>query len=635
MNIQSALEEPESRAASERGRTTRDSVVIRFAGDSGDGIQSAGTQFGLEAALGGNDLATFPDFPSEIRAPAGSPGGVSSFQIHFSSREIHTPGDRLDCLVALNPAALTIHLKDLLPGGMLIVDTGAFRSAALKKAGYETDPLQDGSLEAYHVLAIDISTMTRETVASLEDVDVSSKKDALKARNMWVLGLVYWVFGRDRHSTLDWIDKKFAKKPTVRTVNRAAIEAGYAFGATAQLPTDLDLVTVPPAKAEPGLYRTVTGGEAIAYALVAGAHAHGVDPVYCSYPITPASSMLHALAKLGETVGVKTFQAEDEIAAVCAAIGASFAGTLGITGTSGPGMALKGEALGLAVGAELPLVIVNVQRGGPSTGLPTKVEQADLYQAAYGRHGDSPMPVVAISSPADAFDVTLEAIRLAVTFMTPVVVLSDGYIANASEPWRIPKLADLPRSEVKRTIDGHLEPFYRDPETLARPWVKPGMKGGIHRLGGLERKNITGEVSYDADNHQTMTDLRTAKIAGIADHIPEQTVTLGASEGDVAVVSWGSTFGAVTDAVEKMITEGKSVSHIHMTHLVPFPRNLGALLGRFKRIIVPELNTGQLVTMIRAEYLIPAEPLSKVAGQPFHISEIEEAVDKALQEVRS
>ena len=631
MNIQSI---PDNTAPSS-GRATREAVVIRFAGDSGDGIQSAGSQFGLEAALAGNDLATFPDFPSEIRAPAGSPAGVSSFQIQFSAKEIHTPGDRLDCLVALNPAALTVHLKDLLPGGLLIVDAGAFRGGALKKAGYETDPLEDGSLEAYRVLAVDISKMTKETVGALEDVDVTSKKDALKARNMWVLGLVYWLFGRDRQATLEWIDRKFAKKPTVRSVNRAAVEAGYAFGATVQLPSGIDLVTVPPTDAEPGLYRTITGGEAIAYGLVAGAHAHGLDPVYCSYPITPASTMLHALAKLGETIGVKTFQAEDEIAAVCAAIGASYAGSLGITGTSGPGMALKAEALGLAVGTELPMVIVNVQRGGPSTGLPTKVEQADLYQAAYGRHGDSPMPVIAVRSPDNAFDVTLEAVRLAVTFMTPVVVMSDGYIANASEPWRIPTLADLPRGTVRRDIDGHLEPFRRDEKTLARPWVVPGMKGGIHRLGGLERKNVTGEVSYDAQNHQTMTDLRVAKIAGIADFIPEQEVTRGADEGDVAVVSWGSTYGAVTDAVARMVAAGHKVSHIHLTYLVPFPRNLGDLLSRFKRVLVPELNTGQLVNMIRAQYMIPAVPVSKVAGQPFHISEIEAAVEKALEEVRS
>ena len=622
-------------ATNETRPAERNAVVIRFAGDSGDGIQAAGNQFGIEAALAGNDLATFPDYPSEIRAPAGTTFGVSSFQIQFSSQEIHTPGDKLDCLIALNPAALKVHLRDLKPGGTLVADAGAFKAGSLKKAGYETDPLEDGSLDPYRLLAIDISTLTRETVAAIPDIDVTSKKDALKARNMWVLGLVLWLYGRDHEATLEWIDKKFASKPVVQAVNKAAVTAGNAFGATMQLPDALEPTVIAPAPAVSGKYRTASGAETTAYGLVAGALKHGLLPVYCSYPITPATTILHTLARLGEEAGIRTFQAEDEIAAICAAIGASYAGGLGITGTSGPGMALKAEGLGLAVAAELPLVIVNVQRAGPSTGLPTKVEQSDLLQAVAGRHGDAPMPVIAIQSPSDCYDVCVEASRIAVKFMTPVTVMADGYIANASEPWRLPELDDLPPHRIDRG-DGHdLLPFSRDPETLARPWIVPGMPGGIHRLGGLERKNETGEVSYDPDNHEVMTRLRKEKIDGIANDIPEQEVTLGANTGDVAVVGWGSTFGAITDAVGNMIDAGHAVSHIHLRYLHPLPRNITELLSGFKKVILPELNTGQLTMLLRAHTLLPIEDITKIAGRPFGVGELEDAIRKALEEVSS
>jgi len=616
-------------------RRQRDAVVIRFAGDSGDGIQSAGSQFGIEAALAGNDLATFPDYPSEIRAPAGTTFGVSSFQIQISSHEIHTPGDKLDCLVALNPAALKVHVGDLKPGGVLIVDSGTFKDALLKKAGYEANPLDGDDLDRYQLLSIDISTMTRETVAAIPDIDVTSKKDALKARNMWVLGLVLWLYGRDRQATLQWIDKKFGKKPVVRAVNSAAVEAGFAFGATMQLPDALEPETVAPAPATPGLYRTVTGAEAIAYGLVAGALQQGLLPVYCSYPITPASTILHTLARLGEAAGIRTFQAEDEIAAVCAAIGASYAGGLGITGTSGPGMALKAEGFGLAVAAELPVVIVNVQRAGPSTGLPTKVEQSDLLQAIAGRHGDAPMPVIAMRSPSDCYDVTVEATRLAVKYMTPVIVLADGYIANAAEPWQVPALGELPPHRREHDDAHGVAPFSRDPETLARPWLVPGTPGGIHRLGGLERKAESGEVSYDSDNHQVMTRLRKQKIDGIANDIPAQEITAGADAGDVVVVGWGSTYGAITDAVENLHAEGLAVGHVHLRHIHPFPRNLTELLSRFKTVVVPELNTGQLSLLLRAHTLMPVIEISKVAGRPFGVHELEADIRAIVEEASS
>lgn len=618
-------------------RTIVDHVVVRFAGDSGDGIQITGSQFGLETALAGNDLTTFPDYPSEIRAPAGSLFGVSTFQIQFGSSAVHTAGDRLDCLVALNPAALKTNIADLKPGGTLILDSGSFKGKNLEKAGYEENPVDDGSLDNWRVLAVDISTLTKEVVASLADVDVSSKKDALRARNMWALGLVLWLYGREREATLSWIARKFAKNADVKAINSAAVDAGYEFGNTVELPDGLLPVAVPPAHLATGTYRQISGAEAIVYGMVAASFSAGLEPVYCSYPITPASTMLHALAKMGETAGIKTFQAEDEIAAACAAIGASYAGRLGITGTSGPGMALKTEALGLAVAAELPLVVVNVQRGGPSTGLPTKVEQSDLFQAVMGRNGDTPLAVLAARSPGDAYQVAVEAVRIATQFMTPVVILSDGYIANASEPWRIPALSELPdlaATAAKAPEPGSKQlPFSRDPETLARPWIPPGTPGGIHRLGGLERKDVTGEVSTDPSNHQRMTDLRKAKIARIADFVDEQTVTLGDTTGDVAVVGWGSSFGPITDAVACLRDKGHKVSHIHVRWISPLPRNLGTLLAGFRKVLVPEMNTGQLIQLMRAEYLVDALPVEKVAGKPFKVAEIVNAVRDVLDEL--
>ena len=617
-------------------RRTVESVVIRFAGDSGDGIQVTGGQFGEEAAIGGSDIATFPDYPSEIRAPQGSVAGVSSYQIQISGHDIHTPGDRLDALVAFNPAALKAALKDLKPDGILIADAGAFTKRNLQKAGYEENPLDDGTLSAYRVLAPDISTLTKAVVDGLPDIDVTSKKEALRAKNMWALGLVLWLYGRGTRVTRDWIEKKFANKPEVMKINSAALEAGFHYGDTVELPTTIEPVAVPPARLISGEYRAVTGADAVVFGLIAGAERLGLEPVYCSYPITPASTMLHLLAKLGGEQGVRIFQAEDEIAAACAAIGASYAGGLGITGTSGPGMALKTEALGLAVAAELPLVVVNVQRGGPSTGLPTKTEQSDLYQAVMGRNGDTPLAVLAVSSPSDGFDTAMEAVRIAVDYMTPVVVLTDGFIANASEPWRIPDLDAFDRAtgDPHAVPDG-FKPYMRDPDTLKRPWVVPGTPGVIHRIGGLEREDGSGAVSYDPDNHQRMTDLRRDKILGLAKAIPDQAVSLGENSGDIAVVGWGSTFGPITDAVERLIANGRRVSHIHLRHIWPLPKNLKTLLSGFKRVLVPELNTGQLVTLIRAETLIDARSLSKVSGRPFAVDEIIAGVEAALGEVEA
>ncbi len=606
---------------------TLESAVVRFAGDSGDGMQLTGSQFTLATALAGNDLATFADFPAEIRAPAGTTFGVSAFQINFGAREILTSGDALDVLVAMNPAALKVNLADIKDGGLVIVDLGAFNDKTLRKAGCETDPLEDGSLAAFRVLKLDVSRLTLEAV---KDLGVS-KKESLRCRNMWALGLLYWMFGRKRQATVEWFERKFAARPEIATANIAALNAGHAFGETAELPAEIASLVVPPAAIAPGLYRNVTGSETLAWGLVAGAQFAGLDLAFCSYPITPASQVLHVLAKLKD-YGVLTFQAEDEIAAICAAIGASYAGSLGVTSSSGPGIALKTEALGLAVAAELPLVVINSQRAGPSTGMPTKTEQSDLYQAVFGRNADSPLVVLAARSPADCFEVAIEAVRLAVTYMTPVMVLSDGYIANASEPWRIPDVDTMPRFPVRfETEAAGFAPFRRDPDTLARPWAVPGTPGLAHRVGGLERAEDSGAVSYDAANHQRMTDLRAAKIAGIANDLPEQAVELGASSGRLAVVGWGSTYGPINRAVSNLRARGLEVSHVHLRHLSPLPRNLGELLGGFDRVLVPEMNQGQLLTLLRSVYLLPAEGLHKVTGKPFKIAEIEQAILERLE----
>jgi 2-oxoglutarate ferredoxin oxidoreductase subunit alpha len=610
------------------GRETRDSVVIRFAGDSGDGMQVTGSQFTVETALARNDLATFPDFPAEIRAPAGTTFGVSAFQIHFGKIEILTPGDEVDVLVAMNPAALMVNLRDLRLGGLVIADTGSFNERNLQKAGYQANPLEDDALAPYQLLKLDVTRLTLDAVAPFK----LGQKDALRCRNMWALGLMLWMYGRDRQATLEQLAKKFAKRPEIAHANIAAINAGHAYGETAEIGEGFPAFDVPKADLAPGTYRTVSGTEAMAFGLIAGLKAAGLKRMlFSGYPITPASALLHTLAGL-KPYGVVTFQAEDEIAAVCAAIGASYAGVLGVTASSGPGVALKTEALGLAIAVELPLVLVNAQRAGPSTGMPTKTEQSDLYQAAYGRNGDSPLVVLATATPADGFEVALEAVRLAVTYMTPVVLLTDGFLVNAAEPWQIPDVEALPAFPVRfRTDPREFHPFLRDPGTLARVWAVPGTPGLEHRIGGLERDHDSGHISYDAENHQRMTDIRAAKIAGIAGDIPLQRVAQGDERGKLAVVGWGSTYGAIAHGVRDARAQGYDVSHIHLRHLHPFPRNLGELLRGFEAVLVPELNTGQLVTMLRSTFLVNAEGLNKVTGRPFKSTEIADAIRARLE----
>ncbi|MGB8364309.1 MAG: 2-oxoacid:acceptor oxidoreductase subunit alpha [Rhizomicrobium sp.] len=607
-----------------------DAVVVRFAGDSGDGMQITGSQFTLSTALAGNALITFPDFPAEIRAPQGTTFGVSAFQINFGSTSIETAGDSLDVLMAMNPAALKVNLADLSPGGLIIADTGAFDERNLEKAGFAVNPLEDATLAPYQVVAFDITRLTLDAVKPFG----LRNREALRCKNMWALGLVLWMFDRDREPVIDWLRTKFgAKSEVLVAANIAALNAGYFYGETAELGRPLNQVRIAPAAMAPGLYRTVTGGEAIALGLVAGSQLASLPMFLGSYPITPASPILHHLARLKE-YDITTFQAEDEIAAICSAIGASYAGQLGVTSSSGPGIALKGEALGLAIMSELPLVVVNCQRGGPSTGLPTKTEQSDLYQAVYGRNGDAPLIVIASRSPSDCFEVAIEAVRLAVQFMTPVMLLTDGYIANAAEPWRLPDLTAFQSFGVdffdRAPAEGRINPYARDPEALKRIWIKPGTPGLTHRIGGIEKSFTTGEISYDPANHQKMTDTRKAKIDGVADFIPEQEVSFGTPGGKLAVVGWGSTFGPIHQAVRRARSRGADVSHIHLRYLWPLPRNLGTLLRSYERILVPEMNTGQLKTVLRDQYLVDAKPINKVSGQPFRIAEIEAAIDQAL-----
>lgn len=612
-------------------REAREVVVIRFAGDSGDGMQITGTQFSIATALQGSDLATFPDYPAEIRAPAGTTFGVSAFQVCFGSRDIKTAGDEVDVLISMNPAALKVNLGNLRIGGTILLDTGAFTERNLARAGFATNPLEDeAALARYQPLPLDI---TRLTLGAVEGFDLS-KKESLRCRNMWALGLVLWMFDRDRTATVDWLARKFAGKGQVADANIAALNAGHAFGETAEMPGHAAGYTVSKAAHfEPGAYRTTSGTEALALGLVSGLESSGLDRlVFGSYPITPASPLLHSLANLRE-LGVVTFQAEDEIAAVCSAIGASYAGALGVTSSSGPGIALKTEAIALAVSAELPLVVVNAQRAGPSTGMPTKTEQSDLFQALYGRAGDTPVPVIASATPSDSFEVAREAVRLATKYMTPVILLTDGYLANAAEPWLIPDLDDLPDFRVSQRTDPEgFEPFSHDPKTLARPWAVPGTPGLEHRIGGLEKSAGSGNISYDPENHAEMTALRIRKIDGIADDIPPQEVSCGEEGGRLALVGWGSTFGPISKAVERARAEGKDVSHVHIRHLWPLPRNLGDLLGRYDRILVPEMNDGQLVVLLRSTYLLPARGLSKIEGKPFKISEISAAIDDNLED---
>jgi len=602
-----------------------ESIVVRFAGDSGDGMQLTGGQFTLSTALAGNDLSTFPDFPAEIRAPLGTLFGVSAFQINFGSTSIETAGDALDVLVAMNPAALKTNVNELKAGGLIIADTGEFTERNLAKAKYESNPIEDGSLAKWQVLAFDISALT---VAAVKPFGLGNK-EALRCKNMWTLGLALWMFDRDRQPLIDWLKAKFAKAPALAEANIAALNAGHAYGETAEISGPLKQHHVPAAPAEPGLYRTVTGAEAISMGLVAGAQLANIPMFFGGYPITPASAILHHLSRLKE-FGITTFQAEDEIAAIASAIGASYAGQLGVTSSSGPGIALKGEAMGLAIMTELPLVIINSQRGGPSTGLPTKTEQSDLYQAVYGRNGDAPMPVIAARSPSDAFEVAIEAVRIATQYMTPVMVLTDGYIANAAEPWKVPEVSDytpFPVRYLDTVPEGGFQAYARD-EKLARPWVKPGTPGLLHRIGGIEKQQGTGNIDYGPANHQAMTDIRKAKVDGI--NIPDQEIELGNPGGKLVVVGWGSTFGPIHQAVRRARRRGLDVSHIHLRHIWPMPGNLGALLKGYEKILVPEMNTGQLKTVLRDQYLVDAKPLNKVSGQPFRIAEIEAAIEGIL-----
>jgi 2-oxoglutarate ferredoxin oxidoreductase subunit alpha len=608
-----------------------EAVVVRFAGDSGDGMQLTGGQFTLSTALAGNDLSTFPDFPAEIRAPQGTTFGVSAFQINFGSCAIDTAGDQPDVLVAMNPAALKVNVAQLRDGGLIIADEGEFTQRNLSKAGYDTNPLEDGSLAKWQLIHFNISQLTLDAVKPFG----LGNKEALRCKNMWTLGLALWMFDRDRQPIVDWLKTKFAKAPELAEANIAALNAGHAYGETVEI-GGVHRHHIAAAPAEPGLYRTVTGAESLALGLVAGCQLAGLKMFFGSYPITPASPLLHHLARLKE-FGITTFQAEDEIAAIAAAIGASYAGQLGITSSSGPGIALKSEALGLAVMTELPLIVVNSQRGGPSTGLPTKTEQSDLYQAVYGRNGDSPVPVIAARSPADAFDCAIEACRIATRYMVPVVLLTDGYIANAAEPWHVPdtsKYQPFPVSFFDTPpVEGEgVMPYARNAD-LARPWIRPGTTGLEHRIGGIEKQPGTGNIDYRPEVHQEMTRLRAEKVLKVADSIPDQEVCLGREGAKVAVVGWGSTFGPIHQAVRRAIAKGQDVAHVHMRHIWPMPKNMAALLKGFDHIIVPEMNMGQLKTILRDQFLVDAKPLSKVAGQPFGIAEIEAAMDAIMNEI--
>lgn len=601
-----------------------ETVTIRFAGDSGDGMQLTGTQFTNTSAVVGNDISTLPDFPAEIRAPAGSLPGVSGFQLNFSSQDIKTPGDQPNVLVAMNPAALKVNLADLEEGGTLIVNTDSFTAENLKYANYAANPLEDNSLAGYRVHKLPITTLNMNALKGNVEL---SRKEIDRSKNFFALGVLYWLYDRPMENTLNWIHAKFGKTPELAKANEIALKTGYNFADTTEVFTTH--YTVKKAKIAPGKYRKITGNEATAIGFITASQLSGRPLFYGSYPITPASDILHELSR-HKAFGVKTFQAEDEIAAVCAAIGASFAGQIGLTGTSGPGVALKQEAIGLAVMTELPLVIVNVQRGGPSTGLPTKTEQADLFQAVWGRNGECPAIVIAPATPADCFHMAIEAVRLAFKYMSPVFYLSDGYLANGAEPWAIPSMESLPKIEVTFAKDpATFMPYARDPETLARPFALPGTPGLEHRIGGIEKQHITGNVNYDPENHHLMVKLRQEKVDRVVNDIPLVEV-MGEKSGKVLVLGWGSTYGSISSAVEKMQSEGKSVSAAHLRHLNPFPRNLGEVLAGFETVIVPEMNLGQLCTMIRAKYLVDAVPFSKVKGRPFQIREIIRKVEEYL-----
>jgi 2-oxoglutarate ferredoxin oxidoreductase subunit alpha len=600
-----------------------DRVTIRFAGDSGDGMQLTGNQFTKTAAVFGNDLATLPDFPAEIRAPTGSLPGVSGFQLSFSGSSIHTPGDRPDVLVAMNPAALKTNVGDLRPGGLLIVDKDEFEPTNLRKAAYASNPLEDGSLSGYQLIPVDI---TRQNELALDGMPLNAK-DKFRSRNFYALGLVLWLYGRSMETTMKWATEQFGRRPDILEANLRALRAGYNFGET----TELFRVqySVPPAVVKPGTYRHISGNEATALGFVAASVLSGLPLFYGSYPITPASDILHELSKL-KVFGVKTFQAEDEIAAIGAAIGAAYGGHLGLTGTSGPGLALKSEALNLAVMTELPLVVIDVQRAGPSTGMPTKTEQSDLLQAMFGRNGDSYVAIIAPCTPSDCFFMAIEAYRIALKYMVPVIFLSDGYVGNGSEPWRIPDVNSLPKLEWHYAREGEeFSPYKRDPKTGARPWAVPGQKGLEHRIGGLEKSGLTGDISYDPRNHHEMTLARKGRVDRIVQDIPDLEVN-GPGEGDLLVLGWGGTYGAITSAVENARKRGLSVAGAHLRYLNPFPGNLERVLRSYKKVLIPELNTGQLSLLIRGKFVIDAVPFNKISGQPFKIAEIEGKIDELL-----
>jgi len=608
-----------------RQQEVLEAAVIRFAGDSGDGMQITGSQFTNTAALFGNDLATFPDYPAEIRAPAGTLPGVSGFQVHFGAREINTPGDSIDALIAMNPAALKVNLPDLKTSGILIVNVDNFKDIDLRKAQMKSNPLEDHTLDGYRLFPVELTKLTR---AALKDVGLDTRSQD-RCKNFFALGMCYWLFSRTLEATERWLDEKFRSKPVLAEANKLALKAGHAYcGATEAFQVRYE---VPPAHLPPGVYRNLSGNVALAMGFVAASRKSGRPLFLGSYPITPASDILHALAPLKE-FGVLTFQAEDEIAAITSTIGASYAGCLALTTTSGPGMALKGEALGLATMVELPLVVVNVQRGGPSTGLPTKTEQADLFQALFGRNGEAPLPVLAASTPGDCFWVALEASRLTLKYMLPVIVLTDGYLANGAEPWRIPELDELGEIPVTlRTETEGFEPYARDPKTLARPWAVPGTPGLEHRVGGLEKQDGSGNVSYDALNHEKMIRLRASKVEALLADIPD-TVPAGDPDGELLVVGWGSTHGAITAALRPVRQAGHRVGHVHLRYLNPLPANLGEVLKRYRRVLVPELNMGQLAWVLRAKYLVDTVSYCKVQGKPFKHSELKARMEEILAE---
>jgi 2-oxoglutarate ferredoxin oxidoreductase subunit alpha len=607
-----------------RKREVIDKACIRFCGDSGDGMQITGSQFTNTAALYGNDLATFPDFPAEIRAPAGTLPGVSGFQVHFSSSDVYTPGDAVDVLVAMNPAALKMNLTDLRTNGILIVNLDNFKENDLRKAQISVSPLEDHSLDGYRLFAVELTKLTR---AALKELGLDAKSMD-RCKNFFALGMCYWLYNRSMDSTLRYLEDKFKGKPQLVAANRLAMQAGYSYcEATEAFQISYE---IPPAKLSPGTYRNISGNAALAMGFVAASDKAGIPLFLGSYPITPASDILHELSQYKD-FGVITFQAEDEIAAITSAIGAAYTGALGITTTSGPGMALKTEALGLAVAVELPLVICDIQRGGPSTGLPTKTEQADLLQALFGRNSEAPIPVVAPSSPGDCFWIALEASRIAIKYMVPVIVLSDGYLANGAEPWKIPDISELPEIPVHfetNTEDFH--PYRRNPTTLARPWAIPGTPGLEHRVGGIEKQDVTGNINYDPLNHERMVRLRAAKVEAVADDIPDA-VPAGDQSGDLLIVAWGSTHGPITAALKTAREKGQSVGHVHLRHLNPLPKNLGDVLKRYKHVLVPEMNMGQLVMILRAKFLVDAQGYNKIQGKPFKQSEIEQKIDEILE----